>query len=1194
MKKRMIAFLCILVLTIAALGSVAEAKEDNAMLVGYARVNITPYVVEGDPSSGVMALPLRGHGDVWNRPSAYLMDDNGDGVIDENDGLFITCIAVTDRNGETVLLYTIDVIGVGDYSAYRSAICERLGKQVEYENIMLAGTHTHGAPDVSVYESKAANVPEGSVTTYAGDTFTYQQMNTDLGIWIQRTYKAAADAAEYAMADRAPVTLRKGELSASQSVAADGRVMNSTRHYWNEASDCVGGDNFNSRGSDPKQVGQVNDNIYMLEFCYEEDSGKENVVLANWRGHPSLNSSSSNQQGRLTVTSDYVNAFRCRIEEEGYRVAFFSGEGGNVNPRGYELDEEGNPAYKWIDAFNKKTGDNNSGNGYGKALGEMGLECLESCMSEVDSTGTIVTRQLIMNAERNLMGLSDLSYDASRYYLDNSISGRYIYTDTETGEKYVIASRHQANSVVGKWDRENSKPSTTTSVGMELNTIQIGKDIAFVTVPGEPFDRYSLQAAEEMDGNLSDKTGNTSAKINAALASANSYNDWLNIRGEVLGTDFGTPFVLGYCNGTVGYIPSAMTYDYNQDSTKWAWGSYETQTARVARGTGERMIQTFADMLTGNVEGSRTAWCEACQEMAEWIPMSSEANMSEAVNGHIYLKEDVEGPQILVQEGRNVCLDLNGHSYTGRTRAIYVYSGHKAAIFDTSAEKTGKLIGRGSENAVSSGFAGSTLLVEADAELSIYGGTITRISEDVVSAKNGGIGIITGRLNIYDGVLTGGRAEADGGSLYVRYNGSLYMYGGRVDDCVAGASANTSCVLTNGRVYLSGDASVAKIRFVAATNSGAPKITNWLTVQDEFTGSAALSFKASVSIGTDVGNAVANAWMDSADITVNGKDWAVVKQNTNLVIAAKTYQAQLISDGVATNYNTLQNALEAASQTDGSYAKLLCEIPATADIRLKKDTYLDLNGLNVKGSVAVADGATLYCMDSVTDDYTIIDDERFGELTGTVTGDVQGVPVNTVSAPESETDSHRAGYLRVNHTGGISFHRVNLQITAMTLRAGDVGVYYKSHFKGDEAVSEEVESFGIALCLFDPPTAENLKVSCGYTVFNAFEPGAQGNASSGTLLKNIMREDLGAAVNDSRGRLPVCGRAYIETSDGYMFGAYVERTLVEQMEGVDAIWNSLSAVQQRKVLTMYKKYEDTMATWYLPNIQDAVLKQNEQ
>ena len=44
MKKKFIALFCVVALAVTALGITAAAAEDGAMLVGYAKMDINPYV----------------------------------------------------------------------------------------------------------------------------------------------------------------------------------------------------------------------------------------------------------------------------------------------------------------------------------------------------------------------------------------------------------------------------------------------------------------------------------------------------------------------------------------------------------------------------------------------------------------------------------------------------------------------------------------------------------------------------------------------------------------------------------------------------------------------------------------------------------------------------------------------------------------------------------------------------------------------------------------------------------------------------------------------------------------------------------------------------------------------------------------------------------------------------------------------
>ena len=235
-----------------------------------------------------------------------------------------------------------------------------------------------------------------------------------------------------------------------------------------------------------------------------------------------------------------------------------------------------------------------------------------------------------------------------------------------------------------------------------------------------------------------------------------------------------------------------------------------------------------------------------------------------------------------------------------------------------------------------------------------------------------------------------------------------------------------------------------------------------------------------------------------------------------------------------------------------------------SNMTLTGDTYIDLNGHSIDGVTVM--GGTLYCMDSQTADYTVADGV-YGRVTN-ITGQVEAA----------------SGYLAVEEKG-LSFHRVNLDIYAMTLRANEVGVYYKSYFEADEVVATRVESFGVALSVVAAPTAENLETYCGYSEFTGFAPGKEANTvGTSTLLKGIMKGTNQDAKNAANANLPIYGSAYIKTADGYFFGETVKRSFRQQLEAVDAAWDRLTKAQKAPVRELVKTYAAVVSGWNIPNI----------
>ncbi len=275
-------------------------------------------------------------------------------------------------------------------------------------------------------------------------------------------------------------------------------------------------------------------------------------------------------------------------------------------------------------------------------------------------------------------------------------------------------------------------------------------------------------------------------------------------------------------------------------------------------------------------------------------------------------------------------------------------------------------------------------------------------------------------------------------------------------------------------------------------------------------------------------------------------------------------------------YNDFTDAVEDCEEA--GVLTLLQDV--SGDVTVEKDLSIELNGKKIDGTVTVVDGCTLYGADASTDDYTVEDGEGYIKIKVVCEGDgkVEGMPASLAND----------GYLAVVEGEYVSFHRVNLQINYMTLRAKDTGVYFKSVFAGDELVAQNVKSFGIVMSVVGEPTEEDLKADTGYSTFTGFEAGVNFNDATSTLLKGIMKRSNAKLINKRNANMPVYGRAYVQLEDGtYMLGTTVVRTFREQVEGADAIWDTLSVEQKDDVVAMYKDFEEIMTTWEIPNIKAA-------
>lgn len=275
-----------------------------------------------------------------------------------------------------------------------------------------------------------------------------------------------------------------------------------------------------------------------------------------------------------------------------------------------------------------------------------------------------------------------------------------------------------------------------------------------------------------------------------------------------------------------------------------------------------------------------------------------------------------------------------------------------------------------------------------------------------------------------------------------------------------------------------------------------------------------------------------------------------------------------VFDTDANGYGTLTQAITAAEEGD----KLIVVQDITENVTVSKSVCVDLNGFDINGTFTIEDGCILYGMDSQTDDYTVKDAYGYGKISDT-DDDIQA----------------QDGYLMVTEADGISFHRVSLQLTSMTLRAAESGIYFKSDFAGDELVAQNVKQFGVVLSVYGVPTADNMTTDCKYSAFTDFRAGKQDAATTSTLLTGVMKADNSAAVNRQNANLSIYGRPYILTEGGQLiFGVAACRSFRQQVEAIDTMWNQLSASQKASIVQMYEKFTYIMKDWNIPNLKESV------
>ena len=801
MTLRKLALLLVFALVLTMLPSVpfaatAENLDDSGPLyAGYAKIRIDP---SEHPDGEITGLPMLGYGSSTDRLSTGSMDDTGDGVLDEKDGLFATCIAITDQYEKTVLYYGIDIINVSTTwgnpvkKTILAALTEN-GYRLESNDLYMSASHTHNAPDlnygISFSEEKLATDPIAQRVKKYREWLTEQLVQVSLD----------------AMADREEVILTKGEMDVSDAIkamdpsaTANQQRMNAVRHYKTvvNGETKYGGSNFGytKYTAATTETMESVDRMHLVQLT-PKSGGKDPIVMVNWDAHVTMNSTTATAYGRnnhTKMSSDWVNNLRYGIEAEGYRVAFSQSTGGNKtgsiavtalkNPDILENGEQ--RAYK-----------------YGTRLAEIAVYGLENYMGEPLDTSRIrnVTARFDFRTnaptpEEAALLEAMLAADPSTYPAEYPDLVDYLsHADTWANRTAYyneypflknINSRYQLINA-----RNRMKYMTTTESYITVGVLSIGKELSFVVAGNELADRYSSTAT------LEDTTD----------------NDW----DDLIDDTYGRPIVMGYTNGANGYIPHQIAYTYNEGSPDYAVGSYESQSTPCARYTGEKLVAFFDDLLdTVNTDQVRYqcacggkavngAYDHTC-EAVEFLPWNR--NDCLPLDGNYYLTQDVVTTYQLGLSQKVLRLDLNGHDITYQvpvaegvkaeageshnTRALVLNTGTHFYLTDSTSSpgrisRDLSLLTETQKNKITNygllvmiydtsrftmfggvldaadtiaGGGGCVCVYNADCVFTMYGGLLKG-----AKANNGGVVLNRGSTNLYGGELTGGRTSGNSG-----------------------------------------------------------------------------------------------------------------------------------------------------------------------------------------------------------------------------------------------------------------------------------------------------------------------------------------------------------------------------------------------------------------------------------------------
>lgn len=386
------------------------------LYAGFGRKNISPREPIG----------LGGYSNAEKRISQAIQDE-----------LFVTSIALTDAQGNTIILMNWD--GVRSYpiqqGVIRMSISQKIG--VDVNNIFIGASHSHSCPDLT----------ESSDALERYKTYLVQQ--------------AVASAME-AMKDRRPANMSVG------TIEAEG--LNFVRHYvttLDDGSVTYFGDNFNKAiyNDSTTHASQADPTMFMLYFDMEAGA---DMCLVNWRAHPHFTGGTS----VYNVSSDWVGAFRDAFEyQTGVDMLYYNGAAGNINEKSRLSKENLTVDYKE----------------YGKLLSDYAITLMDQNLEAV-AVDQIRTQQTIFQGQVNHS--QDHLYSAALQVWGVWKATGDGNATTEAGAPYGIRSRFHASAIINNLNRDSNQPR-------ELNAIMLGKDVSLVTAPNELFDTNAVWLEEK-------------------------------------------------------------------------------------------------------------------------------------------------------------------------------------------------------------------------------------------------------------------------------------------------------------------------------------------------------------------------------------------------------------------------------------------------------------------------------------------------------------------------------------------------------------------------------------------------------------------------------------------------------------------------------------------------------------------------
>ncbi len=530
---------------------------------------------------------------------------------------------------------------------------------------------------------------------------------------------------------------------------------------------------------------------------------------------------------------------------------------------------------------------------------------------------------------------------------------------------------------------------------------------------------------------------------------------------------------------------------------------------------------------------------------------------------------------------------LMGTNYYG------VYNIYRGAVIDGELQDTSEV-------------PGSVYIANANGIVNMYGG---EIRNGKTAASGGNLHVRRGTFNMYGGTITGGQADKGGNVALLYADGAVNLYGGVITGGQATKGGNI--YLSNGEVEVSGGT-------IAGTGSAGEGAGTYV-----LSGTLTLKGTANVTCDSMQGNIYVDGGVLNVDAGWTGKAGVSFKdvaegygETVTLGTSTGDYSGTLINElGLQPNIYGVDDKLVVSGEqvctadtavwakdavteniaAPGSYIKLYTD-NNTYEIPAGQTVAVDVNGK----SVTFTGNGTLQGMDSTNDNY---------ELSAAV-----ATVADTVTVELDVTGGANGNrYIAIKaEDGTYSFHRLNIYMSAVSLRTSACGIYYKAMYECDSVLAGKAEAYGVVVSVNNMPGADFLAESetadnnC-YTVMTPDETFGNGTLTTSGSIFNIMKTEYDnpnidvAEENARRAAIPVYASPYVlfdlgggklAVGDDSNAGLTVEDqsfdgvaySLNDVMEAIDEGYASYSEETQKQVDQFYFKWAESGMSQSFDNI----------